>query len=464
MKKTKKEKSVTVFGFIAIFVVFVWVVWSYQQAGAVSSDNQLYSLPVSGGVSVSLGDSYSLLEDNFIPFQSGVLNSMASCVVSLDNASFGPIYQIRDFSGTYVLSTSDVFTGVAGNYVSSTFSGGNRIFLEDSAPYQLWGKRSSSTSVTVCNNGNQALGQYNFPFALYSTSTLAGYIDFVVPNVVTASTTQDFNDWVFSYFNPEPLTYSSGTLFSTTITVSYSNGSSTFQDFYFDLPTGQQEFIYLTKQEGLNATGTTWTALAGLFLVRETATSSFSSLVSSSSINFTITELGEGLGFPFNTNEIDCDIYSPGTGFWNGISVKEIFCRASQTANNVVKFVWDLPPQSASVLLKTVNKMKEVFPVSVYFDITEGVRDVITGANVTSSETLDLNIQGLNGQTFLLLSINSSTIRDELVVPSQVTAFGTLPACDVTCAQNRVNNLSFPVSMGVWMIAGIRIVKMISDW
>lgn len=118
----------------------------------------------------------------------------------------------------------------------------------------------------------------------------------------------------------------------------------------------------------------------------------------------------------------------------------------------------------STALQNAINGFQGIFPFNLYFSIVGGVQsDLYTNATSTPTTTLTLSTMGLHGEQLNLINVSSTFLASALTTATQTSPFGgTISECDTTCATEKVNNAYLPIKIGVWIIAGIKIVAMIT--
>lgn len=249
-------------------------------------------------------------------------------------------------------------------------------------------------------------------FTLSATRATPTSFDFVDP--VNGATTPDFNNWIFNYSNP-----ATSTGHSTEISVNYRKGSSTYQDFAFHLPTGDQQAVNVFKSNAL-ATGT-WTAVAGLFDVFQTSSSQTVSLIGSSTISFSVQS-----GFRGTTS----GAVQPSCDTW------DVWCHF---------ITWLLVPPAgiAGWMATGVSAFQNSFPFNIVYNFHDSVISATQGLNTAQDYSIVWDLPPPFPASSTLTILTSSTLRDFM---------GT---------QNF--NLYFQIqSWIIWILAAVGVYKIIT--
>jgi len=425
------------YGIIALylFISLVMILFLLPKISFGATSTTIYdNYPFPGG-SVSAVTSTPRKLNTFSPINSGILHSGYSY---LGGGGATTTFQIRTIGGGTILSTSNEVTETNQDHATTTWTG--NLLLEAGTLYEYWGFNTSAgiNMPITCPGTIPAIGTC---FALYQNETSSilstGSITPVVP--LNLESTPDFNNWVFNYNNPN-----TGTGNSTQISINYGTSSIENIDIEYNLPTGEQTQINIFKNNTL-ATGT-WTAYVGLINTFETSSTQTNTILTSTTITFTITE-----------------------GLFRGSTSGHLDLACGDIADTIQKYWcyildYTIRPHLdyKTMISNSLAKFKQIFPFSIYFAISDPINEVLADGNIATTTTLGLSLKGLNGSNFTMATLTSSTLKNAFTVSPYTTQFGSSTGCDSACAQDKVDNLFMPIKMGGWILTGMKIVAMIA--
>lgn len=311
---------------------------------------------------------------------------------------------------------------------------------------------------------------YPFAIEMYVNSTaLPGpTVSFQFP--VNGTTTSDFSTWYVNVSN-----MSTTVRYLTNVQYSLVSSSLQYADSFGGVLTGTTYAnLHWLKGQSLaspySATST-WNATAYVTLADCTT----NCVVASTSIQFTVnnnapilqnntTSLIYNLAsssVPTNnaTDTNSCSNWTtPGSGIFDiGNGLLYAGCRL---------IVFTLVPGSnfTNALSASIQGFQGIFPFNLYFAVVGGVRDdLFLDASSTPTTTLTLSTQGLYGEQLNLINVSSTFLASALSTPTTTGAFGgTIHGCDINCSTEKISNAYLPIKIAVWIIAGLKIVGMIT--
>lgn len=251
-----------------------------------------------------------------------------------------------------------------------------------------------ATFSTFCTDYGGILAEvYTSGFGSSSIPASGRYINFAFPS---ATTTRDFPAWTFNYQNPI-----SGEGYGTTITVSYSNGTSTYTDSGFSFPTGYNRLVSFEKSQTLSDGH--WTATAGLFSVFTSSSTQTTDLIASTTISFDVS--GSYI------NPRDLPVTCP-NDLWSNLSGEAEICWIEKGFVEMMQWFF-IPSDSAQTYWhSSLTDLQGAFPFNMVYSILGIVSSSTSSFNVNTSTisiAFSTSTFGPNAPNIELWNINSIT-------------------------------------------------------